>query len=123
MARILIVDDDDLVRDALRLMLSREGHDVTEAADGSKAIALHEHCPFPLVITDLIMPNVEGIETIFEIRKISPDTTIVAISGGGRGSPEQLLSLADLSGADATFPKPVDRKEFMETVSRLLLDA
>jgi CheY-like chemotaxis protein len=123
MARILIVDDDDLVRDALRLMLGREGHDVTEAANGREAIALHKNSPFPLIITDLIMPDMEGIETIVEMRKITPNSGIVAISGGARSSPEQLLTLAQKYGADATFSKPIDRKEFMESVSRLLLKA
>lgn len=121
MARILIIDDDELVRAALRLMLGREGHDVTEAVDGRKGIAQQRQCPFDLVVVDLIMPDKEGIETILELRKLAPNLAIVAISGGARIEPEELLKLARCCGANVTFSKPVDRREFVDEVSRLLL--
>ncbi|MBT5049126.1 MAG: response regulator [Rhodospirillaceae bacterium] len=121
MARILIVDDDNLVRDALRLMLNREGHNVIEAQDGKEAIgSLRQHGRFDLVVTDLIMPDMEGIETISSIRKMASDVPILAISGGARLDPRQLLQLAISHGANEAIAKPVDRKAFLKIIRRLL---
>lgn len=121
MARILVVDDNELVRDALQLMLDREGHDVIVVADGRDAIALlQQQTPPDLVITDLIMPHMEGIEAIETMRKLAPELVIVAISGGDRLDPRRLLQLALRSGADAAIAKPPDRKEFMALIGRLL---
>lgn len=123
MYRILIVDDDTLVRDALRLMLEHAGYDVTEAAEGGEALALHEAQKFDLVITDLIMPDVEGIETITKMKKMTPHTPLIAMSGGARIGPGQLLTIAEDCGANASFTKPIDRKEFLESVAGFLAPA
>lgn len=120
MARILVVDDDEMIRDTLCMMLVREGYEVCQAVDGSGAISKHKKCPFDLIITDIIMPEMEGIETIFKIREFSPSTAIIAISGGAIGTPEQLLEIARSCGADVSFAKPFDRKELVGSISHLL---
>ena len=73
-----------------------------------------------LIITDLIMPEKEGIETITELRRDFPDVKIIAISGGGRIAPEVYLRMARSLGALRTFAKPIERKEIIETVQELL---
>ena len=82
MARILIIDDDSLVRDALVLMLEHEGHEVMEAANGREAIRIIREWQPDLVITDIIMPETDGFETIRELRNTAAELKIIAISGG-----------------------------------------
>ena len=79
MARILVIDDDELVRFTLQKILEEENHEVIVAVDGKEGTALFAAQPFPLVITDLIMPEKEGMETIIELRRDYPDTKIIAI--------------------------------------------
>ena len=85
MARILVVDDEEGIRTLLRNILVREGHHVTTAADGVEALQVVDTQPVDLVITDLIMPEKEGVETISELRKRFPAVKIIAMSGGGMG--------------------------------------
>jgi DNA-binding response OmpR family regulator len=123
MARILVVDDDDQVRTMLRITLEREGYEVEEAPDGQVAISLYHQQAVDLVITDIVMPEKEGIETIMELRRSNPDVKIIAISGGGRVNPEDYLRWAGKFGAQRSFTKPVDRVELLAAVCELLLGA
>lgn len=123
MTRILIVDDDTLVRDALVLLLERDGHEVLEAVNGVEAIAIFRERLPDLVITDIIMPDMEGFETIREMRRIAAGLKIIAISGGAPIGSQDILELASRLGADEIFAKPIDRDEFLSSVSRLLAAA
>jgi len=120
MARILISDDDSQVRAMLRQMLERAGYEVADARDGKEAIKLYHENPADLVITDIIMPEKEGIETIMELKRDYPNIKIFAISGGGRVGPENYLKLAEKIGALRTFTKPFDRQELLAAVKQAL---
>lgn len=123
MARVLVVEDDHQVRMMLRMTLERAGYEIDEAEDGRAAVRKHREKPADLVITDIVMPEMEGIETIMEIRRSSPRLPIIAISGGGHETPENYLVLAERLGANRTFAKPVDREEMLEAVNDLLAAA
>lgn len=120
MRRVLVVDDDDQVRLMLQLALERDGYEVELAADGGQAVALQHSNPVDLVITDLVMPEKEGIETIVELLRDFPDLKIIAISGGGMLGSKMYLDMAHRLGAARTFPKPVERNELLEAVSQLI---
>ncbi|HEX7037520.1 MAG TPA: response regulator [Pseudomonadales bacterium] len=120
MTAILVIDDDASVREVVSEMLKLEGYDVTIAANGREAIRLLDALRFDLVITDLIMPEKEGIETIAEIRRTHARLPILAISGGGRIGPSDYLETARYLGADATLAKPFARQELLTTVDSLL---
>lgn len=121
MKRILIIDDDFLVRDMLERLMRKARYDVETAENGGRALRLHRSCPVDLVITDIIMPEKEGLETIVEFRKSAPAVKIIAISGGGRIGPSSYLRMAKLLGADRTFAKPVDTEQLLSTVEELLV--
>ena len=120
MARILIIDDDPQILNMLRQTLEREGYEVIDASDGKEGLKLYQENPTDLIITDLIMPEKEGIETIMELRRDFPDVKIIAITGGGRIDPKQYLSMAKSFGAQYTFTKPVERKKLLKAVKELL---
>lgn len=120
MSAILVIDDDASVREVVSEMLRLEGHEVTIAENGREAIPLLAANRFDLVITDLIMPEKEGIETISEIRRTDSKIPIVAISGGGRLGPGDYLETARYIGADATLAKPFARQELLATIEALL---
>ena len=120
MANILIIDDDDALRRIMRRILERAGHEVREAADGELGLALHRERAADVVVTDLIMPQKEGIETIMELREGDPDVKILAVSGGGVVDPEGPLTDARYLGADASLSKPFSVEDLQEAVSQLL---
>jgi DNA-binding response OmpR family regulator len=120
MAKILLVDDDPDIRSLLKIMLTGQGHEVVEATDGTQALRLAEAEPFDLVLTDLIMPDKEGIETIMELRKKFPRIRIIAMSGGGVGRQEDYLGLAGKLGAMRTLAKPFGIQELNEAVDAVL---
>ena len=120
MAKILVIDDDAQVLAMLRKMLEHEGYAVTTAPDGKEGIKCYREDSIDLIITDLIMPEKEGIETIMELRHDFPDVKIIAISGGGRVNPVPYLDVSKKLGAQYTFAKPVERKELLEAVRDLL---
>lgn len=122
MKRILVIDDDIQVRQMLKQTLQRAGYEVAAAADGNEGIKLYRDEPTDLVITDIIMPEKEGIETIMELKRDFPDVKIIAISGGGRVVPGNYLEIAHRLGADRTFAKPFDRVELLEAIQQLLDD-
>ncbi len=120
MASILLVDDDAQVRNMLKITLERAGYEVTEATDGNQAVAAYDPAAVDLVITDIVMPEKEGIETIMELKTKNPAVKIIAISGGGRINPEDYLKWARRFGVAATFTKPVDREQLLNTLAGLL---
>lgn len=120
MAKILVVDDDEQVRAMIKLTLEKAGFTVAEAQDGNEAVALYANEDCDLVITDIVMPGKEGIETIMELKGINPEARIIAISGGGRINPEDYLKWARRFGVTKTFTKPVDRARLLEAVAELL---
>ena len=122
MKRILVIDDDDQVRQMLKQMLEREGYEVIDAADGKEGIRLYRNEPTDLIITDIIMPEKEGLETIRELKQDFPDIKIIAISGGGRLDPGNYLEIARKWGVGRTFAKPFDRTELLEAIQQLLDD-
>ncbi|MBT8340626.1 MAG: response regulator [Desulfatitalea sp.] len=124
MGSILIIEDDEFVQNMLRQTFERAGYEVVTADNGSEGIKQYESRlnllePFNVVITDLIMPEMEGIETISKLRKNDPNVKVIAISGGGRNKPEDYLHLAEKLGATYTFTKPVDRDALLKSVSEL----
>jgi YesN/AraC family two-component response regulator len=120
MSRILLVDDDAQVRKMLKITLERAGYEIVEAADGCEAVKVYDSASIDLVITDIVMPEKEGIETIMELKSANPAVRIIAISGGGRINPEDYLKWAQRFGVANTFTKPVDREELLASVAEIL---
>jgi len=120
MARILIIDDEDLVRLTLRQMLEKAGHDVVEASNGAEGIQKCEADSPELVITDIIMPQKEGIETIIHLHDAHPKVKIIAISGGGRTGNMDYLKLAGDLGVRHVMAKPFSADELQTMVSDAL---
>ena len=118
--KILVIDDDEQMRVLLRQVMEWAGHEVVEAADGRDGMLMQRQHGADLVITDLIMPEQEGLETITALRRDYPGLKIIAISGGGRIGPEAYLPAARELGADRVFSKPFDVQELAETVRELL---
>lgn len=121
MAKILIIDDDSALRTTMRKILERDGHAVRVATDGHRGLALHREDPADLVITDLIMPEKEGIETILELREEFPAIRILAVSGGGRIGPDGPLADAEVLGADSSLAKPFTVGALRDAVSGVLV--
>ncbi len=120
MARILIVDDEPDILVILDRMLRKMNHETVRAANGKEAVRRLEEGAFDLVITDLIMPESEGIETITAVRKRWPGIKIIAMSGGGRQSPVPYLAVAATLGADATLAKPFERADLVDALRHVL---
>ena len=120
MARILIIDDDDQIRDMLCRMLNQEGYVADDASNGVEGLARFRQQPYDLVLTDLIMPEKEGIEMIIELKSEFPEVKIIAMSGGARMGPEPYLQLADSLGAERCFRKPIPRADLLGAISALV---
>jgi DNA-binding response OmpR family regulator len=114
--RILVIDDDTLLRQTMRRMLESAGHEVVEAANGRTGVEAFRTHRTDAVISDIIMPDKEGIETIREIRGLSPTVRIVAVSGGGRNHNMEFLTIAGKLGADATLAKPFRKEQLLACV-------
>ena len=123
MARILIIDDESQIRSMLKLMLERDGYEVAEAPDGMEGIRIHRQKPADLIITDLIMPNKDGIGMIIDLKKEFPDVRIIAMSGGGLNKPDGYLEGAKKLGAVCTLKKPIDREEMLRAVKTTLKES
>jgi CheY-like chemotaxis protein len=119
-ARILIIDDEAIVRDLLVRILEREGYETVTAIGGIDGIKIHRENPADLIITDLIMPDRSGIETIKELRRDHQDVKIIAMSGSGEIDPKTDLQLAESYGDIKTIAKPFDRMELLKTIQELL---
>lgn len=120
MANILIVDDDPTIQLIAGELLRSEGHAVVNAGDGVEALKALVAIPADLVVLDMLMPNMDGLETIIEMRKSHPGVKILAISSGGPMGPTDLLRTAKLFGADDTLVKPLSFSTFGAAVERLL---
>ena len=121
MARILIIDDEELFRQMLKQMLELAGHEVDEAAEGAQAIEAFKRQPTDLVITDIFMPEKEGIATINELKQEFPALKIIAVSGGGnKMCGFEYLQFAESVGADHALSKPFERQEILDAIEELL---
>jgi DNA-binding response OmpR family regulator len=120
MARILIIDDNAFTRDILRQALERAGHAVVEAPDGRVGIERQRAMPAEVIITDILMPEQEGFETIRELRRDFPTTGIIAMSGGGQIGSDNLLVIAERLGAQRVLQKPFGLQELLDAVHELL---
>jgi CheY-like chemotaxis protein len=120
MVRILLIDDDASVREALAFAADKLGHQLIATEHGKDALRLYRETPFDVVVTDLLMPDQDGLETIRALRKAFPGVRIVAISGGGRVDPALYLQMAEQIGADFTLAKPFSAFEFDAAISAVL---
>ena len=129
MTRVIIIDDEKDIREVLKEVLERAGFDVDVASNGSDGMDLLREQGADLVITDVIMPGKDGVETAYDIRMEFPKTKIIVISGGGNVNPMEYeptaikttayLASATEAGADLTLTKPFDRDEIVNAVRRL----
>jgi DNA-binding response OmpR family regulator len=120
MPHILLVDDDALMRDALHKTLVRAGYEVEDASGGTAALHAYQRQPRDLVITDIVMANGEGLDTIRALRKLDAHVKIIAISGGGVGKPDDYLNLATKFGANRVLAKPFSGAEVLAVVAAVL---
>ncbi|HEX9887403.1 MAG TPA: response regulator [Longimicrobiales bacterium] len=114
MARVLIVDDDEMDRLFNRRVLEKSGHELFFAKNGEEAYRLYLRMGIQVVVTDLAMPHVDGIELIRELKALFPDAAIVAVSGKGK----EKLAMAKFVGAQAILTKPVDARALVEAVAK-----
>lgn len=120
MTRVLIIDDDRDVRVTLRDILEEAGYEVCEAADGYQGERLFRSGSLDLVITDILMPEREGLETITSLRKIRPEVKIIAISGGGYCGRFNFLEASKDFGANCVLQKPIAADDLLRTIETLL---
>ena len=116
MARILLVEDDDQLRTMLKLLLTSSGYEVWEASNGTRVCDMHQQQRFDLVITDLVMPDIEGLALIMELRRVDQNVRIIAMSGALQGRAKEYLRIAQKLGAQLTLVKPFGDREFLEAV-------
>ena len=115
--RALIIEDDSELRRLLRMSLEAADIETRTAADGKRGLALMKDTRFDFVVTDILMPTMDGLEVIQAVRAGHKDVKIIAISGGGRRQPgPQVLGMAGMLGADAILTKPFTRKELLAAV-------
>ena len=122
MRRILVIDDDHHILIMIKKMLERVGFEVELASNGNEGLELYKRTPVDLVITDIIMPEKEGLETIREMRRIRSDLKIIAMSGGGKISSDNYLDTAKIFGASKILGKPFSQKQIVSAVQELLGD-
>ena len=123
MALVLVIDDDAQMRATIRRMLASSGHSVIEAGNGREGLAVFQSRAPDIVVTDIIMPDKEGIELIIELRRTNRRTRILAISGGGASGTVDFLSVAKKLGADLVMKKPLRAAELQEAVNGLAADS
>jgi DNA-binding response OmpR family regulator len=117
--KILVIDDDDQLRGTVAKMLRADEHEVIVAANGMRGMELFRKEKPALVVTDIIMPEQEGIETILALRRADPQVKIIAMSGGGRLGEISVLKMARLLGADDVIEKPFRAQELRDCVRAL----
>jgi len=130
MKKLLVIDDEEDVRITLKEILRRGGYDVEVAADGKEGLEKLRCSDVDLVITDVIMPGIDGVAILNHVRQEHPGKPVIVISGGGNIAPLEYepsaiktgayLASATLAGADATLTKPFERKELLDAVDSLL---
>ena len=122
MAKILVIDDDPGFRKMINLTLTRARHQVIEAQDGNAGVLRFKQDQPDLVISDIVMPEKEGIATILEIRTISPAIPIIAMSGGSANIGMQYLEVAGKLGANSMLSKPFRPADLLDLVNRMLAE-
>ena len=120
MKRVLIIEDEEMVRSVLRSILEEAGYEVEELPNGINASSAQEKNPFDIVILDILMPEKDGFEIIQEFKVKWPSLPLIAISGGGVYSPHDCLRLAKSFGANRNFIKPIERDELLYAIKELL---
>lgn len=117
---ILLIEDNEAIRQATKLKLEHDGYEVTAIPNGRRAVSICQDADIDVVLTDVVMPDQEGIQTIRMLRQMEPEVHIIAISGGGQyGSSEEYLDIAGTLGADRTFQKPIDLDEVEHAIEEL----
>ncbi len=122
MAQILVIEDDEHIRGLIREVLEELGHEVLESSDGEDGLKKFSLNPTFLVITDILMPGMEGLETIRHLRTEVPTAKIIAISGGLEGKGVNVLELAKKFGATRILAKPFDLSQLLAAVEEVLVD-
>jgi len=120
MKRILIIDDDHHILLMLKKMLEKAGFEVDLASNGVDGLELFQKIHADMVITDIIMPEKEGLETIREMKRMRSDLKIIAMSGGGKISADNYLETAKIFGASLVLEKPFSQKTMVDAVTRLM---
>jgi DNA-binding NtrC family response regulator len=118
--KILLVDDEEAIRRMVRMILGDDLYVFAEAGNGLEAQAQLEKQPFDLIITDVIMPDCDGIELVMAVRRKLPGIKVIVMSGGGRVRAGHYLDLAGKLGAARVFEKPFDTTALRKTVRELL---
>jgi CheY-like chemotaxis protein len=111
-----------VIRTMLKLLLTNSGYEVWETANGTRVCDMYQQQHFDLIITDLVMPDLDGLEVIMELRRRDQNVRIIAMSGVGQGRAEEYLRLAQKLGAQLTLSKPFGNQEFLKAV-RLVLES
>ncbi len=119
MPRILVIDDDQQIRELIREILERASHTVFEADNGVAGLQRMSEETVDVVVTDIIMPDKDGLETITELRKSYPEVRIIAISGGGRRVNRDYLPTAQAFGADLVLYKPFRPQDVMDAINEV----
>jgi DNA-binding response OmpR family regulator len=120
MAVVLLVEDDNDLRQMLASAIGKKKHTVIEASNGRDALNKFKYSLVDLVVTDLLMPEQDGIGLIMELKKAKESLRIIAISGGGKAGPSNYLDIARTLGADAVFSKPFSLQDIMREIDKLL---
>jgi CheY-like chemotaxis protein len=120
MPGILIVEDDNELREMLKMSLLRRNFTVLEAENGKAAITHFKPLLTDLVVTDLIMPEEDGLKVVIKLRELKPSIKIIAISGGGKVGPGSYLNMAKALGADAIYSKPFSINDLIAKIEQLL---
>ena len=122
MARVLVVDDNDEIRGFIRRILEASGHVVIEAGNGREAMKLAKESPVDVVITDVFMPEFDGLEMMRSLRKLQPHLKVIAVSGGGSMGNMDILHAAKLFGAYRVFTKPFASRDLVNAVNEAAAD-
>ena len=117
---ILIIDDESVARNTLKHQLEPAGYKVVVANNGNEGIQFCQKIPIDIVITDIIMPEKDGIETIDEISRNHPNIKIIAISAGGSSDTSNYLAAAKLIGAAHVFKKPIVKADLLASIEGLI---
>lgn len=123
MVKILVIDDEAQLRAFLRRVFEAAGYEVAEAENGARGLDVFSRSPADLVVTDILMPEKEGIETILALKQADPRVLVIGISGGGQIHDLDFLDAAFKLGADRVMAKPFRAAEMLKTVAEMLADA
>ncbi|WP_262694186.1 response regulator transcription factor [Kordiimonas aquimaris] len=120
MKNILLIDDDPLVLESISIMLVENGYNVETATNGELGLRKAAEPGFDLIITDILMPEKDGLETLTELKNAKNPAKVIAISGGGRGSSITYLKVAEVLGADCSLAKPFSSSQLITAVKHLI---